>query len=132
MPLYDVAALVARNPEAAGGFGANPADNLYGLTAQDLLVVLALFQEHRPKRVLEFGVNHGDTAAFLLGQCPWIELYCGVDLDPKQFGDRGIVPKQAGDKATGDARFVAVLTNETVPGFHDAMIPYREPFDAII
>jgi predicted O-methyltransferase YrrM len=127
MPIYDVVPLLAKNPShiAAGRM------NDYSLTEKDLLVVLALFQEYKPRRILEFGVNEGSTASFLLENCPFIELYVGVDLIPERFPMRGIVPKKAGWRVGDDPRYESVLTDETVEDFKRKIADYRA-FDAII
>src|SRR5574340_1077637 len=115
MPIYSVFQLAtpARLVVAAGR-GANSERNPYGLTDRDLAVVLGLFENRRPEVVMEFGVNRGHTAAFLLARCPWIRLYVGVDLIPERFPQRGIVPRVAGELAVADPRFHPVLTDETV------------------
>ena len=112
--------------------------NDYSLTEKDMKVALALFKQNMPRRVLDFGTNEGSTAAFLLDNCPWIERWVGVDLDLQKFGNRGIVPRVAGSKARNDGRFVAVLTDETVPGFQRVLREWQrqtseyDSFDAII
>jgi len=110
MPRYHVDDLLCTVPSclAEGRMG------MYSLTERDMLVALALFRIYRPKRVLDFGCNEGDTASFLLEQCPGITLWVGVDLKPEMFQHRGIVPKVAGHLARGDDRFHAVLTDETI------------------
>ncbi len=115
MPTYHVEDLAAP-PDVidATGRGADPERNPYGLTDKDLAVCLGLFTRFGPEAVLEFGVNLGHTAAFLLEHCPWIRLYVGVDLIPERFPSRGIVPSHAGALAAGDPRFHAVLTDETI------------------
>jgi len=105
--------------------------NDFSLTEADLRVALALFMEHRPTRVLEFGVNEGNTAAFLLTHCDFIEDYIGVDLLPELFPNRGIVPKKAGWRVGDDRRYMSILTNETVEDFHFKMTS-EGVFDAII
>jgi len=106
----------------------------FSLTPRDMLVALALFRIHQPRRVLEFGVCQGHTATFLLQHCPFIEKYVGVDLIPELFPERGIVPRIAGDLATTDSRFEVVLTNETVGDFaRNVEARYgHEHFDAAI
>jgi predicted O-methyltransferase YrrM len=105
--------------------------NDFSLTEADLRVALALCNEHQPKRVLEFGVNEGNTAAFLLKHCPFIEEYVGVDLVPELFPNRGIVPKKAGWRVGDDPRYRSVLTDETVGDFHNKMAGQGE-FDLLV
>ena len=128
MPTYDVSALAASIPPAhvAGRMGK------FSLTELDLRVALALFNLYRPARVLEFGVNQGETAKCLLDHCPWIESYVGVDLRRECFPDRwGIVPEVAGAAARSDPRFEAVLTDGTEWDFHRQAVPLS-PFDCIL
>jgi predicted O-methyltransferase YrrM len=111
VPLYNVQSYLDKTPPAiARGWMGD-----YSLTEDDLRVALELFCEQEPRRVLEFGVNQGHTAAFLLHHCAFIESYIGVDLEPDLFPTRGIVPQIAGDLALGDPRYSTVLTDETIP-----------------
>jgi len=110
---YSVKEILSQTDEriAAGAMGD------YSLTEKDMRVALALFRQFRPETVLDFGVNEGHTADFLLKHCPWIKLWVGVDLLPEKFPERGIVPKVAGRLATGDPRFCSLLTDETIGDF---------------
>jgi predicted O-methyltransferase YrrM len=126
MPTYDVAALSATTSDVPDG-----EMNSFSLTPADMRVALALFREHKPKRILEFGVNEGSTAAYLLQHCPFIELYVGVDLIPERFPMRGIVPKKAGWRVGDDPRYESVLTDETVADFLRKIADYGT-FDAIV
>lgn len=128
MPSYSVAEMLATVPPncAAGAMGD------YSLTEKDMAVALALFREHHPATVLDFGVNAGNTAAFLLAQCPWIDLWVGVDLRPELFPQRGIVPQEAGHLAHRDVRFGLVLTDETVADFQAQVAAVGVKFSAII
>ncbi|MCZ2074149.1 MAG: class I SAM-dependent methyltransferase [Bryobacterales bacterium] len=129
MPTYCVEDFLATVPEsmATGRMGD------FSLTEKDMRVALALFRLYKPKRVLDFGCNQGHTASFLLENCPWIELWVGVDLKPEMFPQRGIVPKLAGRLARGDDRFHAVLTDETIPDMaRQLLMNGWSKFDAII
>lgn len=128
MPTYDVAALSAAIPPAAvaGRMGK------FSLTELDMRVALALFRLYRPRTVLEFGVNQGETARFLLDFCPWIERYVGVDLRRECFPHRwGIVPEVAGAAARSDPRFIPVLTDGTTIDFQARAVQYG-PYDGIL
>ena len=113
MPTYSVEKIQHLIPKdvAAGCTGD------YSFTEADMRVALALFQRYVPRNVLDFGVNWGSTADFLLHRCPWIDHWVGVDLEPDLFPERGIVPKQAGHLAAHDSRFDLILTDETVVDF---------------
>ncbi len=104
--------------------------NDYSLTEKDMRVALALFNKHKPVSVLDFGVNEGSTAAFLLNNCPFIDRYIGVDLEPQLFKDRGIVPKAAGWRVGANRKFFVVLTDETIADFQGKIAPFA-PFDCI-
>lgn len=128
MPSYSVDELLAETPLniAAGRM------NDYSLTEKDMRVALALFHQYEPKTVLDFGVNDGSTAAFLLEHCPWIKHWVGVDLRPELFPTRGIVPKQAGRLAAHDGRYSSLLTDETVDDFQRRLTELGWRFDCII
>lgn len=125
MPIYSVQDLLSETSEtlAAGRM------NDYSLTEKDMRVALALFRRFKPTRVLDFGTNEGSTAAFLLEQCPDIELWVGVDLLPELFPARGIVPKVAGARARHDPRFHAVLTDETVEDFQQKLVAFLRAYN---
>jgi hypothetical protein len=86
---------------AAGAMYAGP---------RDRQVLVALCRTLRPRRVVEFGVQRGLTAACLLAACPAIESYIGVDVlpgfAPPLAGQAPEVPGrgQAGELAAGDPR----------------------------
>jgi predicted O-methyltransferase YrrM len=113
MPTYSVSVRLADTPDDIAAGRMNP----YSLTEKDMRVLLSLCNERRPTRVLDFGINEGSTAAFILDHCPWIEEWVGVDLIPEKFPERGIVPKKAGWKAAHHPQLRIVLTDETVPDF---------------
>jgi predicted O-methyltransferase YrrM len=117
MPTYSVSELLSETPDDIAAGRMNP----YSLTEKDMRVLLALVNKHRPKRVLDFGINEGSTAAFILDHCPWIEEWVGIDLIPEKFPQRGIVPKQAGWKAAHHPQLRIVLTDETVADFKRKM-----------
>jgi predicted O-methyltransferase YrrM len=117
MPTYSVDDLLAETPPDIAAGRMNP----YSLTEKDMRVLLALVNKHRPKRVLDFGINEGSTAAFILDNCPWIEEWVGIDLIPEKFPQRGIVPKKAGWKAAHHQQLRIVLTDETVADFKRKM-----------
>ena len=109
--------------------------NDYSLTETDMRVALSLIREHRASRILEFGVNEGSTASFLLKWMPEITDYVGVDLVPKLFPQRGIVPNCAGWRVGDDPRFRVVLTDETVADFQrktTELVGGESYFDCII
>jgi predicted O-methyltransferase YrrM len=117
MPTYSVSDLLSETSDDIAAGRMNP----YSLTEKDMRVLLALVNMHRPKRVLDFGINEGSTAAFILDHCPWIEEWVGIDLIPEKFPERGIVPKQAGWKAAKHPQLKIVLTDETVGDFKQKM-----------
>jgi len=51
--------------------------------SDELAILLLLCKKYNVKRVLEIGINKGDTAKFLLDSCDNIEKYVGVDMDIK-------------------------------------------------
>lgn len=128
MPTYSVAELLAETPEniAAGAMGD------YSLTERDMRVALALFNRHKPRNVLDFGCNWGNTAALVLANCPFVELWLGVDLRPELFPKRGIVPQEAGHLARHDPRFRLILTDETVDDLQRQLCGLGLTFDAIL
>jgi len=59
-------------------------------TNQDIITALA---DHiKPERVLEIGINVGETARAILSDAPYIKEYIGVDL-PKMWFKRGAKDK---------------------------------------
>jgi predicted O-methyltransferase YrrM len=76
-------------------------------------VLVALLNLIGAKRVIEFGVNEGWTAACLLENVPTIEHYLGIDVPPLFVTvlpeQRGEVPDQAGSVAAADPRFEALV-----------------------
>lgn len=128
MLTYDVAEILSLTENVE-----TPGMGDFSMTPKDMQVALALFKIHQPRKVLEFGVCQGHTAAFLLKHCPFIEVYVGVDLKPELFPERGIVPEVAGRLAAADSRYVSLLTDETVEDFQAQLRALgEEPFDCAI
>lgn len=61
-----------------------PAEGLRNgfMTRADTEAVLALLREVKPTRVLEIGINYGDTAREILQRVPGIHEYVGIDIMP--------------------------------------------------
>lgn len=110
--IYDVDTLLALTPNA-----------FPGNTSRDLGVLLALFRQFLPLRVLEFGIGTGTTASFLLDNCPFIVDYVGVELLSKE------PPYQ-------NRRLWTILADGTVEDFHEKLLLHvgdvHRYFDAII
>lgn len=74
-------------------------------------VLLALCRSIRAQRVVEIGVQRGETARMLLANCPWIEHYIGIDVlpgtTPTMADQKSEVPGKgkAGECAKDDPRF---------------------------
>jgi predicted O-methyltransferase YrrM len=81
----------------------------------DRRILLALARTIRPEVVVEFGVQSGITAALLLGECPWIRRYVGIDLPagqkPVQASQAAEVPGTPGELAAADPRFELLLAD---------------------
>lgn len=100
------------------------------MSSTDLRALLGLVKGAR--RVLEIGVQEGDTAAFLLANFPEIETYQGVDVLPGYRFERthqaGEVPRTPGARAASDRRFRLVLRAR---GAFDLSAADLEPCDAV-
>jgi predicted O-methyltransferase YrrM len=97
----------------------------------ELEVLIALLRPHRPRHVIEFGVNVGRTAKAILANVPGIERYTGIDVPadyvPEKPVQRGEVPTAPGDLVNGDPRFALIIRPR---GSHDLTPAELEPADA--
>jgi predicted O-methyltransferase YrrM len=80
----------------------------------ELEVLVALVRSVAPLRVLEIGVNFGQTARLLLDNVPSIQSYVGVDVLPGyatiKEKQRNEVPKAPGTLVKNDPRFHLMLS----------------------
>lgn len=93
------------------------------LSERDMLIVLALFRQFLPLRILEYGIGSGHASTFILEHCPFIVDYVGVSLksDANEHRNRRMWPVVT-DGTTGD--FHTKLKNHVgdVQRYFDAII----------
>jgi len=61
-------------------------ENVRYVEGREIAVLTGLIRKHGVRRVLEIGINRGDTAQQLLRACPTIEQYTGVEITPEAIG----------------------------------------------
>ena len=96
-------------------------------------ILLTMLERIQPKRMIEFGVQEGRTAAAILKWIETIEYYLGIDVPFETVmpirGQQSEVPREPGCRVKkGDPRF-EVLLRGGYSGFEDSVIASKGPFD---
>jgi len=88
----------------------------------ELETLCHLIREHKPKVVIEFGINSGRTAKAILRESPGIKKYVGVDVPFGYVTEKNVqrkeVPVYAGHLVEGDTRVEVIIRTN---GTHDLM-----------
>jgi hypothetical protein len=93
-------------------------ENVRYVEGREIAVLAGLVKKYQVKRVLEIGINRGDTAKELLNACPDIEQYTGVEITPEaintmpehQRNEREWVGNQVGVAIKKDKRVKLLVT----------------------
>jgi len=100
------------------------------VSVDDQHALLALVMTFRPRVFIEFGVQRGGTAAYLLERCECIERYIGIDVPP---GFQTALPKQrdevpavAGELALDDPRFEVLILDGGTQSLNPGDLPDAE------
>jgi predicted O-methyltransferase YrrM len=93
----------------------------------EMEVFLDLIAKHRPRVVVEFGVNRGRNAAAVLRNFDFVEKYVGIDVLPGYLTgmkcQRNEVPLNAGELASHDPRFHLRLSKNGSYDLADGDLP---------
>jgi hypothetical protein len=108
--------------------------NNWFVEGAELSVLEGLIKKHSVKTILEIGINKGETAKKLLGACPEITRYTGIeitedaasDMNQHQQHERTYAGKEVGALAKGDKRVKIFMSKNGSRDFHT-----NEKFDMV-
>ena len=97
---------------------------------RDRDVLMALCRTFKPRTVIEFGVQRGCTAKYLLDNCPWISEYVGIDVPPgtvpalrNQIRE---VPAIAGELVADNPKFRLIIRAKGTADVSSAELPIAD------